>query len=120
MAQNADFERLAAETDDQLQALRGQWIKVIEENTDLDNYQSKFRTRLLKLAYSYGRLIVLSYGFQHAFGKNNTDENPFLQRVGADFIFSHLHSYAWQCLNAAEDVLQAVVDDICGDPKMSE
>jgi hypothetical protein len=102
MAQNADFERVAAETDDQLQALRARWVKIIEENTDVDDYQCKFRTRLLKLAYSYGRLIVLSYGFQHAFGKNNTDENPFLLR----------------CLNAAEDVLQAVVDDICGDPKM--
>jgi len=100
--QNAEFERLAAETDDQLQSLQAQWFAVIQENTDQEDIQNKFRTRLLQLAYSYGRLIVLSYGFQHAFGKNNTNENPFLQR----------------CLNAAEDVLQAVVDDICGDSRM--
>ncbi|KAK2460891.1 hypothetical protein APHAL10511_007361 [Amanita phalloides] len=99
---NADFEKLAAETDDQLQQIEEQWFKVIAENTDLDDNQNKFRTGLIRLAYSYGRLIVLSYGFQHAFGKNNTDENPFLQR----------------CLKAAQDVLHAVVDQLCGDPKM--
>ena len=79
--QNAEFEKLAAETDDQLQKLREQWFGVILESTDLDDYQNKFRTGLLKLAFSYNRLVVLSYGFQHAFRKNNTDENPFLQRV---------------------------------------
>ena len=44
--------------------------------------QYSFRTTLLHLAHSYARLITLSYGFQHAFGKNDgTDENPFLTRV---------------------------------------
>jgi len=100
--QHADFEKLAAETDDELKRLMEEWSKVIKENTDQNNLQSKFRTCLLKVAYSYGRLVVLSYGFQHAFGKNNTDENPFLMR----------------CLNAAEDVLRAVVDDICGDSQL--
>lgn len=101
---NADFEALAAETDDKLQALREQWLNVIKENTDLNDHSNRFRMGLIKLAYSYGRLIVLSYGFQHAFGKNNTDENPFLMR----------------CLSAAEDVLQAVVNEICEDPKLRE
>ncbi|KAF8625539.1 hypothetical protein AX15_005306 [Amanita polypyramis BW_CC] len=100
--QNAEFEKLAAETDDQLQSIREQWFNVILESTDPDDYQNKFRIGLLRVAFSYNRLIVLSYGFQHAFGKNNTDENPFLLR----------------CLNAAQDVLHAVVDNVCGDPKM--
>ncbi|KAF8623696.1 hypothetical protein AX17_007394 [Amanita inopinata Kibby_2008] len=99
---NADFEALAAATDDELKRLREQWFEVIKENTDANDDQGRFRTGLLKLAYSYGRLVVLSYGFQHAFGKNNTDENPFLLR----------------CLSAAEDVVHAVVNDICGDAKM--
>jgi hypothetical protein len=51
------------------------------EQTDLTDPQNRFRSGLLKLAYSYARLVVLSFGFQHAFGKNNQDENPFLNRV---------------------------------------
>jgi hypothetical protein len=50
----------------------------------------------LKLAFSYARLISLSYGFQHSFGKNDVDENPFLLR----------------CLRAATDLVNYVVDDI--------
>jgi hypothetical protein len=102
--EKADFEKVAAETDDELQRLKERWFSIIEENTDPDNYGGKFRLCLLKVVYSYGRLVVLSYGFQHAFGKNNTDENPFLMR----------------CLNAAEDVIQAVIVDICGDDTMRE
>jgi len=48
------------------------------------------------LAYSYARLVALSFGFQHAFGKNNTDENPFLTR----------------CLAAASDVVNTFVNDV--------
>jgi hypothetical protein len=47
----------------------------------MNNPQNSFRTGLLKLAFPYARLVALSYGFQHAFGKNHTDENPFLLRV---------------------------------------
>ena len=49
--------------------------------------QNSFRTGLLRLAYPYARLIALSYGFQHAFGKGHTDENPFLQRVRLTCLF---------------------------------
>lgn len=68
----------------------------MKENTDPDNDAGKFRMCLLKLVYSYGRLVVLSYGFQHAFGKNNTDENPFLMRVSIlssdNLLFFHTFS----------------------------
>lgn len=48
--------------------------------------QYSFRTALLHLAHSYARLVALSYGFQHAFGKNDgTDENPFLTRVSVRY-----------------------------------
>jgi hypothetical protein len=48
--------------------------------------QNRFRSGLLKLAISYARLVALSFGFQHAFGKNNADENPFLMRVSDFFV----------------------------------
>jgi hypothetical protein len=90
-----DFEQLATETDDALVSLSEKWFAKIDR-TDLSIPQNCFRTGLLKLAFSYARLIALSYGFQHSFGKSDTDENPFLQR----------------CLRAATDVVNCVVDDI--------
>lgn len=47
----------------------------------MSNVQNRFRVGLLKLAYSYSRLVALSYGFQHAFGKRDAEDNPFLTRV---------------------------------------
>ncbi|KAG6918634.1 hypothetical protein DXG01_012753 [Tephrocybe rancida] len=93
---NVGFEKIAAETDDTLKQLATKWNAVLE-TTDLTDPQTSFRTGLLQLAYPYARLIALSYGFQHAFGKNNTDENPFLTR----------------CLNAAFDVVNPVLNDLC-------
>ncbi|KAJ6494758.1 hypothetical protein C8R47DRAFT_381452 [Mycena vitilis] len=92
---NVDFESVAAETDEQLQRLQTEWLAVIEK-TDTTDSQNRFRSGLLKLAYSYARLVALSFGFQHAFGKNNSDENPFLLR----------------CVAAASDVVTALVDDV--------
>lgn len=75
-----DLEQLATETDDKLQNLRHQWFSIIDQ-TDMNNIQNRFRVGLLKLAYSYARLVALSYGFQHAFGKRDAEDNPFLTRV---------------------------------------
>jgi len=93
---NADFEVISTATDDELQALGNKWFALLD-TTDMQVRQNRFRTGLLRLAYSYSRLIALSYGFQHAFGKNTSEENPFLNR----------------CLNAARDVVHAVLDEIC-------
>lgn len=77
-----DFEGIATASDDELKQLWGKWLVTITENSDMDNVQNRFRTGLLRLAYGYARLVVLSYGFQHAFGKGDgTNENPFLMRV---------------------------------------
>ncbi|TFK40290.1 hypothetical protein BDQ12DRAFT_680666 [Crucibulum laeve] len=92
-----DFEALSTEADEEFKSLWTYWSGVLAE-TDMTDPQNCFRTGLLRLAYSYARLIALSYGFQHAFGKNDgTDENPFLIR----------------CLTAASDIVHAVVDDVC-------
>lgn len=89
-AQNADFEAISTATDDELKALGDRWFALLE-TTDMSVPQNRFRTGLLRLAYSYSRLIALSYGFQHAFGKNTTDENPFLNRVS----FAGFWTEAW-------------------------
>lgn len=79
-----DFEAIAIATDDKVQALGALWMKKIHEKTDMNHPQNAFRTGLLRLAYSYSRLIALSYGIQYAFGKvEGKDEGPFLKRVCA-------------------------------------
>ena len=81
--QEVDFEALATQADDELQQEKAKWFSILDK-TDMSNPQNCFRTCLLRLAYSYARLIALSYGFQHSFGKNGgLDENPFLMRVSA-------------------------------------
>jgi Fungal specific transcription factor domain len=75
-----DLGRLATETDDNIEQMRMHWFSKLEQ-TDINDPQNRFRIGLLKLAYSYARLVALAFGFQHAFGKSNTDENPFLKRV---------------------------------------
>ncbi|CCM01416.1 uncharacterized protein FIBRA_03467 [Fibroporia radiculosa] len=90
-----DLAQVCSETDDRLAHLWETWApRVRKANTD---GQSHFRTGLLKLAYSYARLTVLSVGFQHTFGKSSsTTEVPFL----------------WRCYRAASDTVRAVVEEI--------
>ncbi|KAH9064023.1 hypothetical protein EDB87DRAFT_1701527 [Lactarius vividus] len=90
-----DLGKLASDTDDKIEQLRLRWFDMLEK-TDIDEPQNRFRIGLLKLGYSYARLVALAFGFQHAFGKSNTDENPFLIR----------------CIRAASDVVNAMVDDV--------
>ncbi|TFK49594.1 hypothetical protein OE88DRAFT_357610 [Heliocybe sulcata] len=92
---NADFEAIATGADEQLKSLGEMWFACIEQQ-DLSDPQVRFRSGLLKLAYSYARLVALSYGFQHSFGKSDTGDNPFLIR----------------CFKAASDVVTAFVDDV--------
>ncbi|KAF8206499.1 hypothetical protein K438DRAFT_1817313 [Mycena galopus ATCC 62051] len=92
---NVDFEMVASNTDEELKQLMDKWRQVLEQ-TDMTDPQNRFRSGLLTLAYSYARLVVLSFGFQHAFGKHNTDENPFLNR----------------CVAAASDVVKAIMEDV--------
>ncbi|KAF9256333.1 hypothetical protein L218DRAFT_975415 [Marasmius fiardii PR-910] len=94
---NLNFEEVAIATDEELQQLQQKWWLILDANVDQEKPQGAFRVGLLKLAYSYSRLIALSYGFQHAFGKNtgnNQNEKPFLMR----------------CISAAIDVIKAVVE----------
>ncbi|KAJ7472669.1 hypothetical protein FB451DRAFT_1469579 [Mycena latifolia] len=96
---NVDFEAIATETDEELKQLAEKWRLVLDQ-TDRTHPHNRYRCGMLKLAFSYGRLVALSFGFQHAFAKNNTGENPFFER----------------CLAAASDVVSATVQDLGGGP----
>ncbi|EMD34175.1 hypothetical protein CERSUDRAFT_159676 [Gelatoporia subvermispora B] len=93
---NINFAQIASETDDHLARLRETWMALIRL-TDMEDIQNRFRTGLLKLAYSYARLTVLAVGFQQTFGKSGTPTDV---------------SFLWRCLRAATDVVNCVVDDI--------
>lgn len=73
---------------------------------DMSDEQFCFRTGLLKLAYSYARMVALSYAFQHAFGKAGMDENPFLTRVSVDDGWVDDRVDFDHCYNSALPLLQ--------------
>ena len=117
--QNIDFARIASETDDDLARLRETWMARIRQ-TDMEDIQNRFRTGLLELAYSYARLTVLAVGFQQAFGRSGTPTDlSFLWRVSGNVWALCVTTYSFmQCLRAATDVVNCVVDDI-GVPSQS-
>ncbi len=78
--QEVDIARVATEADKELLELQEKWMAHLNQ-TDLSDPQNYFRIGLLKLAFSYARLVALSFGFQHVFSKKYDVENPFLIRV---------------------------------------
>ncbi|KAK0469828.1 uncharacterized protein EV420DRAFT_69089 [Desarmillaria tabescens] len=90
-----DISRVATETDEELKELKEKWMALLNQ-TDLSDPQNYFRIGLLKLAFSYARLVALSFGFQHVFSKKYDVENPFLIR----------------CLAAACDVVDVMVNEL--------
>lgn len=90
-----DIARVATETDEELLELQEKWMALLNQ-TDLSDPQNYFRIGLLKLAFSYARLVALSFGFQHVFSKKYDVENPFLIR----------------CLSAACDVVDVMVNEL--------
>ncbi|KZV73082.1 hypothetical protein PENSPDRAFT_649168 [Peniophora sp. CONT] len=93
---NIDIEAVAAEYDDKIESTRVQWFELLVE-TDQTVPLNRFRTGLLKLGYSFARLVVLSHGFQHAWRTRDGG-------VGEEVVS--------RCIRAATDVVSAMVDDI--------
>ncbi|KAH8112586.1 hypothetical protein DFH11DRAFT_463167 [Phellopilus nigrolimitatus] len=91
-----DLNGLSSEIDEKLVADEAEWTKRLVQNTDPNDSQGCFRNSLVKLAYRYSRLIVLSFGFQHSFGKGQSDQSSFFDR----------------CYRAATDVLRVFVDEL--------
>ncbi|KAI0031195.1 hypothetical protein K488DRAFT_12737, partial [Vararia minispora EC-137] len=94
---NIDIELVASDFDDRIEATRRQWFELLKD-TDQSDRLNRFRTGLLKLGYSYGRLIVLSYGFQNSFTSRKMGYGDSVALV--------------QCIQAATDVVSAMVDDV--------
>lgn len=91
---SANFTQIASETDNELDRVGTHWFH------QLDGIEPKsamfiFRTGLLKMAFSYARLFVLSSGLQHA-KEDHLDENSFLMR----------------CFTRASDVINAFVHQL--------
>ena len=81
---NVDFISLSSETDEILVTKEKEWSERLRQKTDPSDPQGRFRNSLLKLAYQYSRLTVLSFGFQHSFGKGGagtSDQVSFFDRV---------------------------------------
>ena len=66
-----DVAALASEYDDKLVSMWAMWTTLLQEHDDPNDDQCNFRSCLLRLAYSYARMNVLSFGFQYAFGKES-------------------------------------------------
>ncbi|THH07455.1 hypothetical protein EW145_g3361 [Phellinidium pouzarii] len=91
-----DLNNLSSEIDEKLVALEAEWNRRLREKTDPNDPQGRFRNSLIKLAYRYARLTVLSFGFQHAFGKSHSEQALFFDR----------------CYRAATDVLRVFIDEL--------
>lgn len=89
---STNFTQIASETDDELASVGAHWFH------QLDSIEPKsamfiFRTGLLKMVFSYARLVVLSSGLQHA-KEDHLDENSFLMRCftrASDLIHAFVH-----------------------------
>ena len=79
---NLDVAEIASNFDDELGQTWNEWIERVRQHTDPNDRQCRFRTGLLRLAYSYARTTVLSWGFQYAFGKSSLGRDvDLLNRV---------------------------------------
>ncbi|EIW84080.1 hypothetical protein CONPUDRAFT_99848 [Coniophora puteana RWD-64-598 SS2] len=97
---SANFEQIASQTDDEIQQLLAYWMRRLEQ-TDQTNLLNSFRTGLLKLGFSYARLVALSTGLQHASSKTSFEDNPFLLR----------------CYEAAKYVVEGAVNEVFCTPE---
>lgn len=72
----------ASKTDDQLARLWETWIARIREEC-CHTPATEYRTSTLKLVYSYGRMTVLSFAFQHTHARETSQgfDDAFFWRV---------------------------------------
>lgn len=90
--QDKDISALASAFDGRLIEQENEWNERLARETDHGkDDQARFRNSLVKLAYRYARLTVLSFGFQQAFrpgggsggkeGGKEEERKPFFERV---------------------------------------
>ncbi|KAI0749472.1 hypothetical protein C8Q80DRAFT_1269350 [Daedaleopsis nitida] len=93
---NVDVTTVSSETDDTLARLWETWsTRFREEKRDTESFE--FRTSFMKVLFSYSRMAVLSFAFQH---------------LGQDGSHSVNDTMLWRCLRAAKDLIRTVLDEI--------
>jgi len=75
----ADFYSITMHHDDQLRAFQAEAATRFEQDSAKDD-GSVFRTKLLPFYVNYSRLVMFSFGFQHAVQKGLLREDVFFQR----------------------------------------
>ncbi|KAI0661577.1 hypothetical protein C8Q70DRAFT_664218 [Cubamyces menziesii] len=98
---NLDITAVASTFDDKLANLGETWLARIRE-ANFEGVVCQFRTSLLKLAYSYARMTVLSFAFQHTFGRETSQG------------FSD--SFFWRCIRASKSLIRTLLDEL-GSPQ---
>lgn len=78
--QTLNVAQFASDTDDGVRQLGEHWFNRLEEFEEEKTEIWSFRTELLRMAYAYGRLVVLSTGLKHA-KEGQLDERTFMMRV---------------------------------------
>ncbi|KAI0635754.1 hypothetical protein C8Q77DRAFT_1155518 [Trametes polyzona] len=97
-----DITEVASAFDDKLAKLGETWLARIQE-ANFPGLASRWRNSLLKLAYSYARMTVLSFAFQHTFGRDTSQG------------FSD--AFFWRCLRASKSLIRTLLDEL-GQPEL--
>ncbi|KAL7279089.1 hypothetical protein ACG7TL_006927 [Trametes sanguinea] len=97
-----NITEVASTYDDKLANLGETWLARIKE-ANFEGIICEFRTSLLKLAYSYARMTVLSFAFQHTFGRETSQG------------FSD--TFFWRCIRASKSLIRTLLDEL-GSPRL--
>ncbi|KAI0833291.1 hypothetical protein BC628DRAFT_1424797 [Trametes gibbosa] len=97
-----DTTKIASSYDDKLAKLGETWLSRIK-GAGFQGVACEGRTGLLKLAYNYARMTVLSFAFQHTFGRETSQ--------------GFNDAFFWRCLSASRSLVRTLVDEL-GRPQL--
>ncbi|EJD43975.1 hypothetical protein AURDEDRAFT_185270 [Auricularia subglabra TFB-10046 SS5] len=94
MNKNIDYLSVARIYDDQLTAFKEEWTERFRQTSDPKDPAAVYRVHLMPVIVNYCKLVMYSFGFQHAFEKGLARGDPFFLR----------------CWNAATSVVRGMSD----------
>ncbi|KAF9443388.1 hypothetical protein P691DRAFT_679620 [Macrolepiota fuliginosa MF-IS2] len=94
---NVDFRGITMKHDEYLTQYHNEWLTRFDESSDPNDSGCVFRCSLLPFLVGYSRLVMFSFGFQHAFqrGIERSDQVFFTK-----------------CLEAAKSVIKNMIDGL--------
>ncbi|KXN81254.1 Protein priB, partial [Leucoagaricus sp. SymC.cos] len=94
---NVDFRKITMKHDESLTQYHNEWLKRFEESSNPNDPSCVLRCSLLPFLVGYSRLVMFSFGFQHAFqrGIERSDQVFFTK-----------------CLEAAKSVIKNMIDGL--------